>query len=220
MITLYGIALSNYYNKVKLALLEKGIPFVEEQAPPSQDPAFLEKSPLGRIPFIKRSGSDDYLIESQPIVEYIEAIGPKENRLLPADPWEAAQCRAIMSVIDSSIDGPIRPLLPAAFFGASTTPEQVAHAQQGVQRGINGLKRMAKFSPHIVGSELTYADIAAITVMPLAGMVLKTLSGKDPYDDWPQLHSYFALLRQRPHVQKVEAEAAQSFQAFLASRRK
>ena len=29
MITLYGFAISNYYNKVKLALLEKGIPFEE-----------------------------------------------------------------------------------------------------------------------------------------------------------------------------------------------
>ncbi|WP_420841196.1 glutathione S-transferase N-terminal domain-containing protein, partial [Aquiflexum gelatinilyticum] len=29
-ITLCGFSLSNYYNKVKLALLEKGIPFEEE----------------------------------------------------------------------------------------------------------------------------------------------------------------------------------------------
>ncbi|HKB52834.1 MAG TPA: glutathione S-transferase N-terminal domain-containing protein, partial [Ramlibacter sp.] len=27
MIQLHGFALSNYYNKVKLALLEKGVPF-------------------------------------------------------------------------------------------------------------------------------------------------------------------------------------------------
>ena len=30
MIQLCGFAISNYYNKVKLALLEKGIPFQEE----------------------------------------------------------------------------------------------------------------------------------------------------------------------------------------------
>ncbi|MFX7832924.1 glutathione S-transferase N-terminal domain-containing protein, partial [Acinetobacter baumannii] len=30
MITLCGFPMSNYYNKVKLALLEKGIPFTEE----------------------------------------------------------------------------------------------------------------------------------------------------------------------------------------------
>ena len=31
MITLCGFSLSNYYNKVKLVLLEKGIPFTEER---------------------------------------------------------------------------------------------------------------------------------------------------------------------------------------------
>ncbi|MDP3224724.1 MAG: glutathione S-transferase N-terminal domain-containing protein, partial [Rubrivivax sp.] len=30
MITLCGLTLSNYYNKVKLVLLEKGVPFTEE----------------------------------------------------------------------------------------------------------------------------------------------------------------------------------------------
>ena len=30
MITLCGFAVSNYYNKVKMLLLEKGVPFTEE----------------------------------------------------------------------------------------------------------------------------------------------------------------------------------------------
>jgi glutathione S-transferase len=32
MLTLSGFSASNYYNKVKLALLEKGVPFEEELA--------------------------------------------------------------------------------------------------------------------------------------------------------------------------------------------
>ena len=32
MLTLCGFSASNYYNKVKLALLEKGVPFTEELA--------------------------------------------------------------------------------------------------------------------------------------------------------------------------------------------
>ncbi|AUX40199.1 glutathione transferase [Sorangium cellulosum] len=220
MITLYGFPLSNYYNKVKLSLLEKGVPFVEELARPSQDAALLEKSPTGKIPFIKRSDAEGYLIESQAIVEYIEAIGPKENRLLPEDPWEAAQCRSIMFLIDFSIDSPCRPVLPAALLGQKAVPEQVASAEQSVARGVSGLRRLAKFKPYIAGSELTYADLAAITVMPVASVVLKMITGKDPLEDWPELHSYFALLRQRPHVQRVEAEATQALQAFLAMQKK
>ena len=31
MITLHGLTLSNYYNKAKMALLEKGVPFTENK---------------------------------------------------------------------------------------------------------------------------------------------------------------------------------------------
>lgn len=50
-ITLCGLAISNYYNKVKLALLEKGVPFEEERvATGSRDEAVLAASPLGKFP--------------------------------------------------------------------------------------------------------------------------------------------------------------------------
>lgn len=56
MLKLYGFPLSNYYNKVKLVLLEKGIPFEEVHAPvgPGSDPeAHADKSPLGKVPYIE-----------------------------------------------------------------------------------------------------------------------------------------------------------------------
>ena len=40
MLKLCGFAVSNYYNKVKLSLLEKGVPFEEELAYPSQKEEF------------------------------------------------------------------------------------------------------------------------------------------------------------------------------------
>jgi glutathione S-transferase len=36
MLKLCGVAVSNYYNKVKLQLFEKGVPFEEEIVSPSQ----------------------------------------------------------------------------------------------------------------------------------------------------------------------------------------
>ena len=54
MITLCGFPVSNYYNKVKLALLEKNVPFVEETVmTKSTDEAVLSASPLAKIPFIR-----------------------------------------------------------------------------------------------------------------------------------------------------------------------
>ncbi|MEY3272826.1 MAG: hypothetical protein RLZZ341_1727, partial [Pseudomonadota bacterium] len=54
MITLCGMTLSNYYNKVKLVLLEKGVPFTEQLVGTrSKDDAVLAASPLGKIPFVR-----------------------------------------------------------------------------------------------------------------------------------------------------------------------
>ena len=47
MIKLYGAPLSNYYNMVKVALLEKGLAFEEVLTPPSQDAGYLAKRPMG-----------------------------------------------------------------------------------------------------------------------------------------------------------------------------
>ena len=47
MLTLYGFAASNYYNKVKLALMEKGIAFEESLRWPDQTDG--EVSPLHKV---------------------------------------------------------------------------------------------------------------------------------------------------------------------------
>ena len=68
MITLCGITISNYYNKVKLALLEKGVPFSEEVCKTgSRDEAVLACSPLGKVPFIRTERGS--LCESEAFTE-------------------------------------------------------------------------------------------------------------------------------------------------------
>ena len=80
MITLCGFSLSNYYNKVKMVLLEKGIPFTEERVmTKSKDEAVLGCTPLGKIPYIRTE--QGALCESQVIVDYLEALSPQT----PAD---------------------------------------------------------------------------------------------------------------------------------------
>ena len=81
VITLHGFPISNYYNKVKLALLEKNVPFTEEFVhPKNADAAVFAMSPLGKIPFIRTP--QGALCESQAIMEYIAL-----RRLTPAQRW-------------------------------------------------------------------------------------------------------------------------------------
>lgn len=104
MLKLYGFPLSNYYNKVKLVLLEKGIPFEEVHAPvgPGSDPeAHADKSPLGKVPYIETE--QGFLCESQVIVDYIEARWPSPA-LIPADPWQAAKVRELITYCDLHVE--------------------------------------------------------------------------------------------------------------------
>ena len=89
MLKLYGFPLSNYYNKVKLALLEKGVPFEEVLVHWGVE-GKEGKSPLGKVPYIETE--DGFLCESQVILDYIEARWPTPA-LVPADPWQAAKVR-------------------------------------------------------------------------------------------------------------------------------
>ena len=71
MITLCGFAISNYYNIVKHALLEKDIAFTEEHVlTRSKEEAVLSASPLGKVPFIKTT--QGALCESAVILDYLE----------------------------------------------------------------------------------------------------------------------------------------------------
>jgi len=101
MVTLYGSAISNYYNKIKLALMEKEIAFLEELVSPSQDEAMLMLSPLGKIPFIK--SDDGYLSESQAILEYLEDAFPA-NSLYPSEAFERAKCREFIQHLELNIE--------------------------------------------------------------------------------------------------------------------
>ena len=89
MITLYGWAISNYCNKIKLVLLEKDIPFTEVEvfttqigAISSQNAELLKYSPIGKIPFIETK--QGFLSESQAIFEYLEEAYPQKP-LYPDD---------------------------------------------------------------------------------------------------------------------------------------
>ena len=120
MLTLCGFSASNYYNKVKLALLEKGVPFTEEQIFPSSNEDYLKLTPMGKVPFLRTEGAT--LSESQPIVDYLEEIHP-QPLLYPGTPLGRAKCRELIQVIELYLEWPARRLYPQAFFGGSVSEE-------------------------------------------------------------------------------------------------
>ena len=215
MLTLCGSPISNYYNKVKLALLEKGLPFSEEQAATySSDEAILSASPLGKIPFIRTAQGG--LCESQAILDYLEAVQP-QPALLPADAFAAAKVRELTTFIDWHLEIVARQLYGATFFGAAPLGEsRLASIRKQLETNIAAFKRIAKFSPYVAGDSFSQADCAAFNNLPLVGMATKAAFGEDlllaaGIDYKP----YIKLIGERPSAQQVVAER-KAAQAKLA----
>jgi glutathione S-transferase len=219
MLTLCGFALSNYYIKVKLALLEKGISFDEERVMTgSSEESVLAASPLGKIPFLRTAQGN--LCESQVILDYIEATHPAVP-LLPADPFAAAKVRELVTFIDLHLELVARELYPQAFFGAQISEGTQARVRQLLTKNIAGFKRLAKFSPYVAGEQFTLADCAAWPSLPLVALASKLVLGEDLLAaagiDWK---SYAKRVEQRPTAALLAAERkAEQAAMALASQR-
>ncbi len=206
MLTLCGFAISNYYNKVKLALLEKGADFTEERVMTgSRDEAVLACTPLGKVPFVRTEHGA--LCESEAIMGYVEATWP-EPPLLPPDAWGRAKVRELVTFIDLHLELVARQLYTQAFFGGPALPDaDKERIRKQLVKNIAGFKRLARFAPYVAGDRFTQADCAAYVSLPLVALSTKTAFGEDLLAaggvDWKP---YAKLIAQRPSAQKVDAD--------------
>ncbi len=205
MLTLCGFPVSNYYNKVKLALLEKNVPFVEEHVKTGlTDEAVLSASPLAKIPFIRTPHGD--LCESEAIVEYIEAAYPNPP-LLPSDPFAAAKVRELCIYIDLHVELVARELYYQAFFGGTVSEGTQARVRKQLDKNIPALKRLLKLSPYAAGDTFTLADCAAYASLPLVGMATKAIYGEDLLlAAGVDYKTYVKFIGERPSAQRVAAD--------------
>src|SRR5487761_2755907 len=158
MLKLGGFAVSNYYNKVKVALLEKGIPFEEVFCMTSQDENYLKRSPMGKVPYLEVDGR--FLCESQVICEYLEDHYP-DHPLYPKDVFERARVRELITVMELHMELVARRLYAQAFFGGTVSDEIKKHVDKDLAKGVRAFKQLARFAPYIAGADLSYADCAA-----------------------------------------------------------
>jgi glutathione S-transferase len=217
MLKLCGFPVSNYFNKARLVLEEKGIAHeIDPGCFPSQEEAFRARSPMGRIPFLETEHGT--LVESGVIAEYLEDTHP-EKPLLPRDAFERARVRAIVQTLELNVELVARRLYGAAFFGGSASDETKKEVAEQIERGVRAFKSMVKFSPFIAGSELTLADCAAVFHLPYIAIATKMLLGKDALESIPEIGDYLKMMNERPTVQKVNADREKAL-AFIAATRK
>lgn len=200
MLTLCGFAASNYYNKVKLALLEKGVAFDEELAWIGETDKAC--SPLGKVPYLKTDAGS--LSESTVILEYIEDAYPQVP-LMPQDAFQAAKVRELLRYIELHLELVARNVYPEAFFGGKVSDSAKEKIGQQLEKNVAAFARLTKYTPFIAGDRFTLADCAAAVHLPVVSSATKIIYGRDFLADTPA-REYLKKLGDRPSVQKVNAD--------------
>ena len=211
MLKLCGFHLSNYHNKLRIALLEKGVAFEEDPGcSPSQKDEFLARSPIGKVPFLELEDGRR-LAESEVIAEYLEEAYPQKP-LLPKDPYERAKVRELITFMELHLELVARRLYGQVFFKRDVSEEVKQSAQKDLAKGIRAFKTLVRFDPYIAGKALTLADCAAFVHLPLVSLATKHAFGRDFLEEMPQVKPYLKMLGERPAFSKVneDRKAAQA----------
>lgn len=213
MITLCGFGVSNYYNKLKLIMLEKQVPFQERVVYPWERNTFDHASPLGKIPFVETEHGP--LSESQIILEYIEDSYP-ETPLYPADAYERARCRELIQHLELNAEWVARRLYREAFFGGLVSRETKDEALQRLATGLEAIAQMAKFEPYVFGPDFTAADCVAFVHFTMISLATTTIYGADMVKQFvPAAKTYMEMIAARPHFQRVMQDRAAAMTAFV-----
>jgi len=213
MFKLYGFASSNYFNMVKLALLEKQLPFEVVSMHGCQNPETLAVSARGKIPVLQTD--EGFISETDVILRYLEDTHP-QIPLLPAEPFKRAQVWTLAKEIELYIELPARVCYVEVLFGGRATPEALkAKSRRDLIKGFEALARRGQFEPYLAGSEFTLADIYFMYSVDLAQQVAERLFGLNLLDEVKGARELLARLDERANARIVAAEREADFPIFL-----
>jgi glutathione S-transferase len=195
--TLISATPSPYARKVRIALIEKAIPFtLRTEVPWHADTATPAYNPLEKLPvLVLPDGTGVY--ESRYILEWLEAKHPAP-RLLPDDAEGVLAARRVEVIADGVCDAVV--LLFFERRRAAPSAPWMERQRRKVEGGVRALNAWAEQAGEgfLVGDRFGLADIAA-------GTLLRYLMVRYPEFDWaspyPALAAMSARLEARPSFQ-------------------
>lgn len=203
MIKLYGFPISNYYNIVKMALLEKGMSFEEVLVRPSQEVDYLSCSPMGKVPCLETS--QGFLTETEVIIDYLHDRGQGES-FYPADAFEKAKVRELIRYLELYVELPARRLYGDVFFGRPASDTEKESVRKELKKGFAALRRLAHYNPYLAGNQLTYADFYFLFSVGLVTRVTKKALHWDVYSTEPGIRELLDSLEQRDSVKIIRED--------------
>lgn len=216
MLELYEHPLSPYARKVKLALLEKDLPFERRFVNPlaleeGEFEEFARSSPRLEVPCLV--DGDARVFDSRIICDYVEDRWP-EPPLLPESPVERARVRMLEEICDTELEAVSWGVMEIRLFRraeGARAEELLATADRQLARLYGRLERELEDREWMNGDRFGRGDVA---VWPhLSGM-----GGATPLDErFARLRDWQARMGARASVQTEGAELATWLQENLAS---
>jgi len=198
MLRLYYSPLSTFSQRVRIALLEKGIPaeLVEVDLPGRAQfqPEYLARNPYGRVPAIDEDGWGLY--ESTAILEYLEATRPSPP-LVPADARGRARVAMHMKLCDLELAGPARTILvPKRFLPRERwLLEPMEKARGKIEKHLAILEPEIQGREFLAGDRFTLADLCYAPFLQFLP-ILDVTPG-------PAVQSWAGRLVERPSVRET-----------------
>jgi glutathione S-transferase len=207
MIKLYGFAVSNYYNMVKMVLIEKGMEFEEVTVRPSQESEYLSRSPMGKVPCIETE--QGFLTETEVIIDYLDSLGLGPS-FYPVDPYERAKVRELIRYLELYIELPARRLYGEVFFGRPASEAEKESVHKELVKGFAALAKLAKYGPYLAGNDMSYADFYFLFSVGLVTRVTKKALNWDVFATEPGVKDLLNLLEKRDSVKAIRADQAKA----------
>lgn len=171
-VVLYGVKVSAFVAKVRIALDLKAVAY-EEREPPGGygSEAYRAIVPAGSVPGVTVDG--EALHESNAICEWLEDVAP-EPALRPEDPMARARMRALLGFHDARVEAATRAFFPLVKRDCSTEEAEAAGA--GVEASLARLEALLPGAPTAPGGGPTYAQLAFPCTLQMARMLGAALS--------------------------------------------
>jgi glutathione S-transferase len=154
-IQLYSAILCPFAHRVRLTLIEKGVPFELIEIDPQNKPAnFLEISPYGKVPVLKHG--DNCVWESAIVNEYLEETFP-DPPLLPTEPMQRAQARIWINFADTRLFATTGKLLHGRDSHPTALLTELTEHLRFMEH--EGLGKTSPSTPYWLGTELSLVDL-------------------------------------------------------------
>src|SRR5262245_34960988 len=156
---LYASLGSSFARKIRVMLIEKGVPHELEMVN-LWEPNDLKKiNPIGKVPAVKLDDGS-VLINSPLIADYIDNRYP-DPRFIPVDPEERLEVRRWEALADGTMDAVGASMYEARFHDeAKRSHEWLERQRTKVEAGFAVLEEMIGNSQWCVGGAMSLADIA------------------------------------------------------------